>query len=85
MCRMISRAYDNQLFTSGQGTFSCRLPDNSMIITPYAMDRKYLNPEDLVLVRETPKEPSARRLARYRPGRYCCTMRFIASIRGSGR
>ena len=52
---MISRAYDNQLFTSGQGTFSCRLPDNSMIITPYAMDRKYLNPEDLVLVRETPK------------------------------
>ena len=55
MCRMISRAYDNQLFTSGQGTFSCRLPDNSMISTPYAMDRKYLNPEDLVLVRETPK------------------------------
>ncbi|MFR5071282.1 MAG: hypothetical protein ACLTDS_03555 [Bianqueaceae bacterium] len=49
------------------------------------MDRKYLNPEDLVLVRETQKEPSARRLARYRPGRYCCTMRFIASIRGSGR
>ena len=56
MCQMISRAYDNQLFTSGQGTFSCRMPDGSLIITPYAMDRKYLNPEDLVLVRDGKKE-----------------------------
>ena len=50
MCDLIHRAYGNQLFTSGQGTFSCKLSDGSIIITPYAKDRKYLEPEDLVLI-----------------------------------
>ncbi len=62
MCTLIHRAYDQQLFTSSQGTFSQRLSDGSFIITPYAKDRKYLEPEDLVRVqgnwREAGKVPS---------------------------
>ena len=33
MCELIHRAYGNQLFTSDQGTFSCKLSDGSFIIT----------------------------------------------------
>jgi len=63
MCNLIHRAYDNQLFTSSQGTFSKRLSDGSIVITPYAKDRKYLEPEDLVLIddsgmKEHGKNPS---------------------------
>ncbi len=62
MCSLIHRAYDNQLFTSSQGTFSRRLSDGSFIITPYDMDRKYLEPQDLVLIengmKESGKHPS---------------------------
>ena len=62
MCQLIKRAYNNQLFTSSQGTFSCRLSDGSFLITPYAKDRDYLDPEDLVLIkdgkREAGKHPS---------------------------
>ncbi len=62
MCELIHRAYGKQLFTSDQGTFSCKLADGSLIITPYMKDRKYLEPEDLVLVkngkREAGKMPS---------------------------
>ena len=52
MCELIHRAYGNQLFTSDQGTFSCKLSDGSFIITPYAKDRKYHEPEDLVLIKD---------------------------------
>lgn len=62
MIRLIHRSYDQQLFTSTQGTYSVRLSDGSVLITPYGLDRKYLEPEDLVLIRnglcETGKEPS---------------------------
>lgn len=62
MCKLIHRAYDQQLFTSSQGTFSQRLSDGSFVITPYAKDRKYLEPEDLVRIqgdwREAGKIPS---------------------------
>jgi len=62
MCTLIKRAYGEQLFTSEQGTFSCRLSDGSFVITPRAKDRAYLEPEDLVLVKdgkcEAGKEPS---------------------------
>lgn len=51
MCALISRAYNQRLFTSSQGTFSERLPDGGFIITPYDKDRKYLSPEDLVKVK----------------------------------
>lgn len=62
MCRLIHRSYDQRLFTSTQGTFSQRLQDGSYIITPYNKDRKYLQPENLVLIRhdmcEAGKQPS---------------------------
>lgn len=50
MCGFIHRAYDQQLFTSTQGTFSCRLDDDMFLITPYGMDRKYMEPADIVLI-----------------------------------
>lgn len=51
-----SRGYHNQLFTSGQGTYSAKLDDRSFIITPYDKDRAYLQPEDLVLIRDGKRE-----------------------------
>lgn len=62
MCLFIKRAYNQRLFMSTQGTFSQRLDDNSFIITPYKKDRKYLEPEDIVLIKdgkaESNKTPS---------------------------
>lgn len=62
MCTLIKRAYNNKLFTSTQGTFSCRIDDSSFVITPHAKDRMYLDPEDLVRIKhdmcEEGKTPS---------------------------
>ncbi len=62
LCNFIHRSYDQKLFTSTQGTFSLRLSDDSFLITPYMMDRKYLEPEDIVHIkrgmREVGKKPS---------------------------
>lgn len=62
MCDFIHRAYDQSLFTSTQGTFSQRLHDNSFLITPYGVDRKYINISDLVRIsnnwKESGKQPS---------------------------
>ena len=62
MCALIHRSYDQGLFTSTQGTFSVRLSDNSFLITPYGVDRKYIEPEDIVRIengwREAGKRPS---------------------------
>ena len=62
MCKMIHRAYDQKLFTSTQGTFSQRLDDNSFLITPYGIDRKYMDVSDIVRIdgnmKEAGKTPS---------------------------
>lgn len=62
MCALIHRSYDQGLFTSTQGTFSVRLDKHSFLITPYGVDRKYIEPEDLVRIefnwREAGKNPS---------------------------
>lgn len=62
MCKFAHRAYNQQLFTSTQGTISQRLDENSFIITPHAMDRKYIEAEDIVRIsgdyREMGKLPS---------------------------
>lgn len=62
MCKFIKRAYNQQLFTSTQGTFSQRLSDDSFVITPAGPDRKYLEPEDIVKIngdyKEMGKNPS---------------------------
>lgn len=62
MCKFAHRAYNQQLFTSTQGTISQRLDGDSFIITPHAKDRKYIEPEDIVRIngsyREMGKLPS---------------------------
>lgn len=62
MCSLIKRAYDQRLFTSTQGTFSQRLDDGSFIITPYGIDREYIEPTDIVKIKdgmcEAGKNPS---------------------------
>ncbi len=62
MCELIHRAYDQRLFTSTQGTFSQRLNEKSFLITPFNVDRKYIEPLDIVRIdgnkRETGKYPS---------------------------
>ena len=56
MCNFIHRAYEQSLFTSTQGTFSQRLSDGSFLITPYGIDRKYMDIEDLVRIKDNWKE-----------------------------
>ncbi len=62
MCALIHRSYDQGLFTSTQGTFSVRLSKDSFLITPYGVDRKYIEPQDIVRIdnnwREAGKNPS---------------------------
>ncbi|MHB1484545.1 MAG: class II aldolase/adducin family protein [Saccharofermentanales bacterium] len=53
---LIRRSYDQLLFTSTQGTYSVRLSDGSVIITPFGKDRKYLIEEDLVLINKGQRE-----------------------------
>ncbi len=56
MCNFIQRAYNQQLITSTDGTFSTRIDKERFLITPYGMDRKYLEPRDLVLIRDGRRE-----------------------------
>lgn len=56
MCALIHRAYDQKLFTSAQGTFSQRLGENAFLITPYMVDRKYIDVEDIVKIENGRKE-----------------------------
>ena len=50
MCDIIHRAYNQRLFTSTQGTFSYKLSDDSFLITPYGVDRYYIEPGDIVRI-----------------------------------
>lgn len=56
ICKFIHRSYDQQLFTATQGTFSERIDGNNFIITPYGVDRKYIEPKDLVRIENGRKE-----------------------------
>ena len=56
MCKFIKRAYDQELFTSTQGTFSQRFGEDGFIITPSGMDRNIFEPEDLVKIAGNYKE-----------------------------
>lgn len=62
MCELIRRACNQKLFTSTQGTFSQRVDGRTFVITPYDLDRKYLEAADLVRIedgrREAGKTPS---------------------------
>ncbi|MBN2625589.1 MAG: class II aldolase/adducin family protein [Spirochaetales bacterium] len=56
MCRFIHRSYDQRLFTSTEGTFAVRVGEDEFLITPYGFDRKYMEPRDIVLVKEGKRE-----------------------------
>lgn len=56
MCRMIRRAYEQRLVTSTEGTFSARVDPDAFLITPYGIDRKYVEVEDLICIRGGKKE-----------------------------
>ncbi len=62
MCDMVRRAYQQRLFSSTQGTYSRRIDDETFIITPFDKDRMYLEPDDIVAIKngrhEKGKEPS---------------------------
>jgi len=56
MTNLIRRSYRQGLFGSTQGTFSVRLSDGSFLITPYDVDRAYMDESDLVLIKQGMKE-----------------------------
>ncbi len=62
MCSLVHRAYNQKLINATQGSFSRRISGDQFIITPYDVDRKYLEVEDIVAVsagrREAGKVPS---------------------------
>lgn len=51
MCAMVQRAYQQRLFSSTQGTYSRRIDDETFIITPLDEDRMYLEPQDIVAIK----------------------------------
>lgn len=56
MCNLVHRAYNQKLINATQGSFSQRLTDDRFIITPYNVDRKYLEVEDIVSIRGGERE-----------------------------
>ena len=56
MITLIRRSYRMGLFTATHGTYSVRLSDGSFLITPFGMDRAYLEEDDLVRVKAGMKE-----------------------------
>ncbi|WP_334159869.1 class II aldolase/adducin family protein [Muricomes intestini] len=62
MCNIIHRAYDQGLVNATQGSFSVRLDEERFLISPYGVDRKYVDVGDIVCIkrdmREAGKVPS---------------------------
>ena len=56
MITLIRRSYRQGLFTATHGTYSVKLSDGSFIITPFGMDRAYLEEDNLVRVKGGMKE-----------------------------
>ena len=50
MKEFIHRAYRQRLMTSTEGTVSVRVDDRSFLISPYGIDRSYLDESDFVLI-----------------------------------
>lgn len=60
LVKFIHRSYEQGLFTSTQGTYSARAGKDAFVITPYGLDRQYLEAEDLVLIQGGKKEQGKR-------------------------
>jgi L-fuculose-phosphate aldolase len=50
LCAIVQRAYARRLMISTGGTVSVRISGGRFLITPYGFDRKYVEPDDLVLI-----------------------------------
>ena len=48
---MVRRAYRQRLMTSTEGTVSSRVDGDSFLISPYGVDRSYIEESDFVLIR----------------------------------
>ncbi|HTZ51449.1 MAG TPA: class II aldolase/adducin family protein [Spirochaetia bacterium] len=51
MREVVHRAYRQRLMTSTEGTISARVDADSFLISPYGVDRSYIDESDFVLVR----------------------------------
>ena len=56
MAMLMRRGLDHQLFYSSQGTISARVDKNTFLITPFGIDRRDIDEEQLVLVKKGLKE-----------------------------
>jgi len=56
MREMVHRAYRQRLMTSTEGTVSARVDSESFLISPFGVDRSYLDESDFVLVRRGMRE-----------------------------
>ncbi|MFA7371289.1 MAG: class II aldolase/adducin family protein [Sphaerochaetaceae bacterium] len=56
MVTLIQRSYKLGLFNATNGTYSVKLADGSILITPFNKDRAYVQVEDIVRVKDGMKE-----------------------------
>jgi L-fuculose-phosphate aldolase len=56
LVEIVHRAYDRQLMISTEGVVSARVDDTSFLITPTGLDRRSMDIEDIVLIRNGQRE-----------------------------
>jgi L-fuculose-phosphate aldolase len=56
MRELVHRAYRQRLMTSTEGTVSARVDSDSFLISPFGVDRSYLDESDFVMVRGGKRE-----------------------------
>jgi len=58
LAKVVQRAYKQHLMFSTSGSASLRLDAKTFLVTPYGLDRKWLDPEDLVVVQDQKRTTS---------------------------
>lgn len=56
ICDIVHRASAQHIMTSTEGSVSVRLTSDAFLITPYGIDRGYLEPADIVLIHDGQRE-----------------------------
>lgn len=56
ICEIVHRSYDQHLMTGTEGVVSVRLQGNSFLITPTQMDRRMMEPQDVVMIKDRKRE-----------------------------
>jgi L-fuculose-phosphate aldolase len=56
ICDIVHRAYKQRLMTSTEGTVSARVDEHSFLITPFGIDRMFLDIDDVVLIKDRQRE-----------------------------